>query len=113
MASDMKKGGSIPKAAAIMLVVSLVFAWVPFFGPLIAGIIGGKEAGGVTSAVVAVFVPGLVLGILLFVLATSISGMPVIGAVAGAGGFALALFHVVPLLLGAISGAVFLTQNNR
>ena len=42
----------------------------------------------------------------LFFLATSLTGMPLLGAVAGMGGLALSMAHVGPLLLGALIGGL-------
>jgi hypothetical protein len=50
--------------------------------------------------------PGIIFGIALFVLASSLTGLPIIGAVAGFGGFVLSLAHIGPLLIGAIIGGV-------
>ncbi|UCC23653.1 MAG: hypothetical protein JSW23_01865 [Planctomycetota bacterium] len=90
-----------------MFIISVLLFWLPVIGPLIAGIVGGKKAGGVGGAVAAVFLPGIVFGIVLFTFATSLSGFPVVGAVAGAGGFVLSLAHIGPLLLGAVIGGAF------
>ena len=102
--ADDKKPGSIISATIWMFLISLLLFWLPFFGPLIAGIVGGKKAGGVGAAIIAVFLPGILFGIGLFLMAASIVGIPLIGAVAGAGGLVLSLVHVGPLLLGAIIG---------
>ena len=45
-------------------------------------------------------------GIALFVLASALTGLPLVGAIAGAGGFILSLLHVGPLLIGALVGGV-------
>jgi len=50
--------------------------------------------------------PGLILGFVLFLLASSLTGIPLLGAVAGAGGFVLAVAHIGPLLIGAIIGGI-------
>jgi len=99
-----KPKGSVVGAMFIMFFVSLLLFWLPILGPLIAGIAGGRKAGGVGGAFLAVILPGLILGGLMFVLASTISGLPLIGALAGAGAFMLSLAHVGPLLLGAIIG---------
>lgn len=98
--------GSIVMAMVWMALISLLLIWLPFFGPLIAGIVGGKTAGGVGAGILAAILPGLIFGALLFALATTLTGMPVIGAVAGMGGAVLVLFQVGPLLLGAIIGGL-------
>ena len=98
------ENGSIVIAIIWMSVISLLLFWLPFVGPLIAGVVGGKSAGGVGSAILAVLLPCIVFGALLFFVASSLTGIPLVGAVAGAGGLVLALAHVGPLLLGAFIG---------
>jgi hypothetical protein len=99
-----KGSGSIISGIIWMFVLSVLLFWLPLLGPLVAGFVGGKKAGGVVNGILAVILPGLIFGILLFVLASALSGMPVLGAIAGAGGLILALAHVGPLLVGAIIG---------
>jgi hypothetical protein len=98
--------GSIAVGALWMLVLGVLLFWLPFLGPMLAGLVGGKRAGGVLPAIVAVFLPGIVTGVAMFFLATLLSGMPVVGFLAGMGGLALAMFQVGPLLLGAILGGL-------
>ncbi len=98
--------GSILMGAVWMAVISILLFWLPFIGPLIAGIVGGKRAGGVGSALVAAFLPSVFLGAALFFLGTSLTGLPVIGVIAGMGGVVLALSGIGPLLLGAIIGGI-------
>ncbi len=98
------KQGSILAAMVWMFIISLLLFWLPVIGPLIAGFVGGRKAGGVGSAVIAVFLPGIIFAVALFLMAASIVGIPLIGFVAGAGGIALSLVHVGPLLVGAILG---------
>jgi hypothetical protein len=98
--------GSIIGGIIWMFVISLLLFWLPFIGPLVAGIVGGKKSGGIGNALLAVFLPAIVFGILLFFVATSLTGLPVIGAIAGAGGLILALAHIGPLLIGAIIGGI-------
>ncbi len=99
-----RQRGSVVAGVVWMFLISLLLFWLPFFGSLIAGVVGGKKAGGVGPAVLAVFVPALVLGVLSFVFATTVTGLPLIGAVAGAGSFVFAAVGVGPLLIGAIIG---------
>jgi hypothetical protein len=100
-----QRSGSIGSAIIWMFVLSILLFWMPLLGPLIAGFVGGRKAGGLSNAVIAVFLPGLLIGGALFFFAALLTGIPILAAVAGAGGLVLALAHVGPLLLGAILGA--------
>src|SRR6266404_1025992 len=100
-----EKPGSVGAAMLWMLIISTLLFWLPVIGPLIAGFVGGRKAGDVGSAVLAVFLPGILIGALLFFFPTALTGLPLIGMVAGAGGLILGLAHAGPLLLGAIVGA--------
>lgn len=104
----MKDGqrGGVFGAATWMLVVSLLLFWLPFVGPLVGGVIGGRKAGGVGRAILAALVPAIVVAILLVALGTALTGVPLIGVLAGMGGFALVAAQVGPLLLGAILGGL-------
>jgi len=101
-----RPSGSILSAMAWMGGLSLLLFWLPLLGPFIAGLVGGRKAGSVQAALAAVFLPALIFGILFFLLATALTGIPLLGALAGLGGAALALGHVGPLLLGAILGGI-------
>jgi hypothetical protein len=97
---------SIVGAAVWMLVISLILFWLPFVGPLLGGVVGGRKAGGVVRAILAALVPAFVFGVLLLALGTLLTGMPLIGAIAGAGGFVLVAAQVGPMILGAILGGL-------
>ncbi len=98
--------GSVGSAILWMFVLSILLFWLPILGPLIAGFVGGRKAGSLGNAILAVLLPGIVFGVLLFFLSTMLTGIPLFGFVAGAGGLAIALIHVGPLLIGAIVGAI-------
>jgi hypothetical protein len=97
---------SIISASLWMLVITLLLFWLPFLGPLLGGIVGGRKAGGVGRGILAALVPAFVVGVLLLMLATLLTGMPLIGAVAAAGGFVLVAAQVGPMILGAILGGL-------
>ena len=97
--------GSVGSAIFWMFVLSVLLFWLPFIGPLIAGFIGGRRAGTVNNAVLAALVPGLIIGAAFFFLASILTGMPMFGFLAGAGGWAVASTHLAPLLVGALIGA--------
>ena len=106
MTSPPKKKGSILSGITWMFIISLLLFWLPVAGPLIAGMVGGKKSGSVGSAILAVFLPGVVFGLFLFLCASLLIGLPLIGFVAGFGGMVLSLAHVGPLLVGAIIGGL-------
>jgi hypothetical protein len=101
-----KRPGSVGSAILWMFLLSILLFWLPVIGPLIAGFVGGRKAGTVGNAILAVILPGIVFGAILFFLGTLLTGVPVIGFLAGAGGAVLALAHIGPLLIGAILGAL-------
>lgn len=101
-----KPKGSIFWGAFWMLILSLLLFWLPGVGSLIAGIVGGKVAGGVGNALLAAILPSLILGLLLFLCATLLTGLPLIGVVFAVGGTVLALGQVGVLLVGAIIGGL-------
>ena len=97
--------GSISSAVLWMTVLSLLLFWLPVVGPFIAGFIGGRKAGTAGNAIIAVFVPAILAAVLMFLGISVLSGMPLIGALAGMGAFVMACLHIGPLLVGAILGA--------
>jgi hypothetical protein len=97
---------SIVAASLWMLVISLLLCWLPFVGPLLGGIVGGRKAGGVGRGILAALVPAFVIAVLLLTLGTLLTGMPLIGAVAAAGGFVLVAAQVGPMILGAVLGGL-------
>jgi len=96
--------GSLWSAIGWMGMLSLLLFWLPLLGPFIAGYVGGKKAGSVGTAALAVFLPGVLLAVLSFVLGTLLSGLPLIGILAGFGGLILAFASIGPLLVGALLG---------
>lgn len=102
MANETK--GSVGAGIAWMVFISILLFWLPVLGPLVAGFVGGRKSGGVGNGLAAVFIPAIILAVILFTLGASITGVPLIGAVAGAGGFVLLIAEVGPLLVGAIIG---------
>jgi len=107
MTDDVARNESAVRGLIWMAVISLLLFWLPVLGPLIAGFVGGKKAGSLGAAIMAVLLPAIVLGALLLLFSTALTGMPLIGAVAGIGGFVLALAQVGPLLIGAVVGGLF------
>ena len=104
MAND--SSGSLIGAMIWMAVISLLLFWLPLFGPLIAGVVGGMKAGGVGKALLAVVLPALILAGLLFAFGASLTGFPIIGIIAAAGGTILIISGMGFLLVGAIIGGI-------
>ncbi len=98
--------GGLAAAMVWMLVLSLLLFWVPVLGMFIAGLIGGRKAGSVGTAIAAVLLPALVVAVVMFFMATALTGMPVLGAIAGFGAGVLVVANVVPLLVGAVVGGI-------
>ena len=102
--SEKEHNGSVGTGIGWMFIISVLLFWLPLIGPFIAGVVGGKKSGELGNAIMAVFLPAIVFGLFLFAFASTLSGLPLIGAIAGAGGFLLCMVHIGPLLLGAIIG---------
>jgi hypothetical protein len=103
------KEGSILTGLVWMFVLSVLLFWLPLLGPLIAGFVGGKKSGSLGNALWAAFLPGILFAVLMFVFASSLTGMPLLGAVAGSGAFFLSMAGIGPLLLGAVIGGLVAT----
>lgn len=98
--------GSIIAGSFWMILVSALLFWLPFVGPAIGGVVGGMKAGTLGGAICAVFLPIVVVVVLVFIFAESITGIPIIGAIAGTGVTVLLVSEVGPMLLGSIVGAI-------
>jgi hypothetical protein len=101
-----EKRGGVAKAMVWMLVLSVLLFWLPVLGMFIAGLVGGRKAGGVGAALGAALLPALVIAVAMFFMATVLTGMPVLGAIAGFGAGALVVASVVPLVAGAVLGGI-------
>ncbi len=99
-----RRTGSLGGAMAWMFVLSVLLFWLPLLGMFIAGLVGGRKAGSVGIALLAVLVPAAVVAGLMALLATALTGMPLLGAIAGFGTGALIVANVVPMLAGAVVG---------
>jgi len=98
--------GSVIMGMIWMAIISLLLFWLPAVGPLIAGIVGGKVAGSVGGGFMAALLPTLLLSLVLFFAGTLLTGVPIIGVVAGMGVFVLILINIIPLLTGALIGGL-------
>ena len=100
--------GSVPRAMAWMLGLSVALFWAPFLGGLVAGFVGGRKAGGVGPALMAALLPGVVLFVATILLGALLGWIPILGQVVGTlanmGAWVLGFVNIVPLLLGAMIG---------
>ena len=96
--------GSIVSAIIWMFILSILLFWLPVVGSFIAGIVGGRKAGSIMSAIIAVLLPGIILAVIIFFLAASLIGIPLIGPIAALGGWVLSFSQFFPILIGAIIG---------
>jgi hypothetical protein len=98
--------GSVRAGIGWMVLLEVLLFWIPVAGSLIAGFVGGRKSGGVGNAVTAAFLPVLILCIVLSFLANPISKIPLVGALAGWGGFEFSVTHAFPMLFGAVVGGL-------
>jgi hypothetical protein len=100
--------GSVPRAMAWMLGLSVILFWIPFLGGLVAGFVGGRKAGGVGPALAAALLPGLILFVATVLLGALLGWIPVLGQIVGVlanlGAWVLGFVNIVPLLIGAMIG---------
>jgi hypothetical protein len=106
MADGTQGKGRLGAAMVWMFVLSILLFWLPVLGMFIAGLVGGRKAGNVGTAVGAVLLPALVVAVVMFFLATALTGIPLLGAIAGFGSGVLVVANVVPLLAGAVIGGI-------
>jgi hypothetical protein len=106
MADDTRGKGRLGTAMVWMFVLSILLFWLPVLGMFIAGLVGGRKAGSVGTAVGAVLLPALVVAVVMFLMATALTGIPLLGAIAGFGAGVLVVANVVPLLAGAVIGGI-------
>lgn len=93
------------RAANWMGGLSLLLFWMPVAGPLVAGLVGGWKGRTPGNALLAVFVPAVLLAALTFAAVAWLADA-FWGSLAAAGSLVLLLLNVVPLLLGALMGAL-------
>ena len=103
----MSSKGSTMRGFLWMFFISILLFWLPVIGPIVAGLVGGKKSGSVGNAILAAIFPAIILGILVSSFTGVLSGIPLIGLVAGAGIVVLSITHIGPLLIGAIIGGIF------
>ncbi len=98
--------GSVFWGGFWMILISVLLFWLPGIGGFIGGLVGGKMSGGVANALFAWLVSSLLVGVLFATLGTMLTGMIVIGAIAGFGALFIAMIDSGGRLLGAIIGGL-------
>jgi hypothetical protein len=101
-----ERRGSIGVAMAWMAGLSLLLFWLPLVGPFVAGYVGGRKSGSLGRALVAAVLPTLLLTVLVGYLSAALSGMPLVGFLAGFGSLILFAGNIGPMLVGAMLGGV-------
>jgi hypothetical protein len=97
--------GSLLAASTWMLVLHLLLFLLPFVGPLLAGFVGGRIAGTVGRSLIAALLPAIVVAVVAIVF-VSVFGTPIVAVAIGTFVLAWFVFESVPLLLGAVLGAI-------
>ena len=106
METEVATRGGVLSGMLWMAVISLLLFWLPGIGGFLAGLVGGLKAGGVANGLLAAVLPAMLLGVSLFIAASLLTGLPLVGVLAAMGGFVLAVTQVGPLLLGALAGGL-------
>ncbi|MDH4457681.1 MAG: hypothetical protein QE272_03175 [Nevskia sp.] len=101
-----ERQGSVLSGSIWMIVISVLLFWLPGVGGFIGGLVGGKTAGGVGSALAAWLVSSILFGVLFGLFGTMLTGMIVVGFIAGLGGLLIAFLDAGARLLGAIIGGL-------
>lgn len=101
------KGGSIVAGSLWMIGISLLLIWLPGIGGFLSGFVGGRAAGGVAGALVAWLLSSVLFVALFAAFGTMLSGLVVVGFIAGLGGLIIAFLDLGFRLLGAILGGLF------
>jgi len=94
-------------AISVMCLLSLVLFWLPVAGSFAAGFIGIKKAGNHQTALIASLISALILGLTMFFLNSSMTSLPIVGAIARTGKIYLPLCFMIPLILGGIAGIAY------
>jgi len=100
------RGGSILEAILWMMILGILLAWLPVFGPFITGLVGGRKAGGLLEAWVACFLPAVLFTSLL-VGWSFFGGFPLWRAVHSGRQMLILVATNLPLLAGAAVGAAW------
>lgn len=105
-ATPKSENSGIVSASVQMTLVSLVLFFLPLLGQIIGGYVGGKNAGSVSRGLVAAILPGIIVAAVIFGASSTLAGLPVIGALAGAGAIVLAAVYALPVIGGAVVGGL-------
>ncbi len=91
----------------VMWIIAFVLFWLPVVGSFVAGFAGSRKANNHQTAFTASIISTVTLGIAMFFLSTSMTALPVLGAIARKGSLCLSLSFMIPLILGGLVGIVY------
>lgn len=95
----------VTTAIFLMVALSIVLFWLPIVGPLIAGFVGGRTARRLDLALYSALLPSVVIA-LLALFSWHYIPYPLAGLLSGGELSRAILFDSLPLLVGAVLGAV-------
>mgnify|MGYP003625513423 CR=1 FL=1 len=99
-----KAKGSVMGGAIWMIVISLLLCWLPGAGGFVGGLVGGKVAGGVGSSLLAWIISSLLVAAVFGLLGTALTGIVVVGVLAGMGAIVIGVLDAGMRLVGALIG---------
>ncbi|MCB1552865.1 MAG: LamG domain-containing protein [Xanthomonadales bacterium] len=96
-----------------MFFLVLLLFFLPFFGPLIAGLVGGRKAGNFANAILAAMLPSFCIALVLLSFSSTVSSLPLIGAIASWGSLVVAFSGSAPMLIGAVIGGLLIPGSEK
>ncbi|MCB1552866.1 MAG: DUF1566 domain-containing protein [Xanthomonadales bacterium] len=96
-----------------MTVLVILLFFLPLLGPLIAGLVGGRKSGNFTNAVLAAMLPSFCIALVLLAFASTVSSLPLVGAIASWGSLVVAFSGSAPMLIGAVLGGLLIPRHER
>lgn len=104
--SKLSQSNLLPTVLVIW-VLAFVLLWLPVAGSFVAGFVGSRKANNHQTAFTASIISTVTLGITMFFLSTSMTALPVLGAIARKGSLCLSLCFMIPLVLGGLVGIAY------
>ena len=104
--SKLSQTNLLPTVRVIWFLAFVLF-WLPVVGSFVAGFAGSRKANNHQTAFTASIISMVTLGIAIFFLSTSMTALPVLGAIARKGSLYLSLSFMIPLVLGGLVGIAY------